>query len=147
MLIREAIPEDMDQILEIEDYCYDNPWPREAFEEEIENHELGIGVVAEDDGIIVGFFTGMVVADEMQLHNIAVHPDYRGQGVARALMENVDQYGLDRNCDRILLEVRKDNEIANRLYLSLGFEEAHDRENYYGPDADANLYIKILRRS
>lgn len=64
MLIRDATAEDMNQILEIEDYCYENPWPREAFEEEIENHELGIGVVAEVDGIIVGFFTGLAVAGE-----------------------------------------------------------------------------------
>jgi ribosomal-protein-alanine N-acetyltransferase len=145
MLIRDATAEDINQILEIEEYCYDNPWPREAFEEEIENQELGIGVVAEDDGIIVGFFTGLVVAGELQLHNIAVHPDYRGQGIARALMETVDQYGVERNCDRVLLEVRKDNEIANRLYLSLGYEEAGDQEIYYGPSEDANLYSKSLR--
>ncbi|MFC1481525.1 ribosomal protein S18-alanine N-acetyltransferase [Candidatus Neomarinimicrobiota bacterium] len=135
----------MNQILDIEDYCYENPWPREAFEEEIENQELGIGVVAEVDGIIVGFFTGLAVAGELQLHNIAVHPDYRGQGIARALMATVDQYGKERNCDRVLLEVRKDNEIANRLYLSLGYEEVGDRKNYYGASTDATLYTKNLR--
>ena len=145
MLIRDATAEDINQILEIEEYCYDNPWPREAFEEELENHEFGLGVVAEDDGIIVGFFTALVVAGELQLHNIAVHPDYRGQGIARALMETADQCGAERNCDRILLEVRKDNEIANRLYLSLGYKEAGDREDYYGLSADANLYTKFLK--
>jgi len=145
MLIRDATAEDINQILEIEAYCYENPWPREAFEEEIENNELGVGVVAEDDGIIVGFFTGLAVAGELQLHNIAVHPDYRGQGIARALMETVDQHCADLNCNRVLLEVRKDNEIANRLYLSLGYEEASDRKNYHGSSAEANLYTKSLR--
>ena len=145
MLIREAHNQDIDQLIAIEELCYDHPWPREAFEEEIERDDVGISLVAEDEGLIVGFLSGMVVVDEFRLHNIAVHPDFRGRGVGRGLIEAVESLCRQRDFRRILLEVRKGNEAARRLYLGLGFEAAGTRKDFYGPGQDAYLYIKYLR--
>ena len=144
MLIREAHVEDINQLLDIEHYCYDDPWPREAFEEEIGNGIAGIGMVAEDDGIIVGFITGLTMAQELQVHNIAVHPDYQGRGIGRQLMEAVDALGRAGDYKRISLEVRQDNDIACKLYLSLGFKAVGTRKDFYGPGQDASLYTKEL---
>ena len=144
MLIREAHVEDINQLLDIEHYCYDDPWPREAFEEEIGNGIAGIGMVAEDDGIIVGFITGLTMAQELQVHNIAVHPDYQGRGIGRQLMEAVDALGRAGDYKRISLEVRRDNDIACKLYLSLGFKAVGTRKDFYGPGQDASLYTKEL---
>lgn len=144
MLIREAHVEDINQLLDIEHYCYDDPWPREAFEEEIGNGIAGIGMVAEDDGIIVGFITGLTMAQELQVHNIAVHPDYQGRGIGRQLMEAVDALGRAGDYKRISLEVRQDNDIACKLYMSLGFKAVGARKDFYGPGQDASLYTKEL---
>lgn len=144
MLIREAHNQDIDQLIAIEELCYDHPWPREAFEEEIERDDVGISLVAEDEGLIVGFLSGMAVVDEFRLHNIAVHPDFRGRGVGRGLIEAVESLCQQRDFRRILLEVRKDNEVARRLYLGLGFEAAGTRKDYYGLGQDAYLYVKYL---
>ena len=144
MLIREAHNQDIDQLIAIEELCYDHPWPREAFEEEIERDDVGISLVAEDEGLIVGFLSGMAVVDEFRLHNIAVHPDFRGRGVGRGLIEAVESLCQQRDFRRILLEVRKDNEVARRLYLGLGFEAAGTRKDFYGPGQDAYLYSKYL---
>jgi len=144
MLIREAHNQDIDQLVAIEEFCYDHPWPREAFEEEIERDDVGISLVAEDEGLIVGFLSGMAVVDEFRLHNIAVHPDFRGRGVGRRLIEAVESLCRQRDFQRILLEVRKDNEVARRLYQDLGFEAAGTRKDFYGPGQDAHLYIKYL---
>jgi len=145
MLIRETHNQDIDQLIAIEELCYPLPWPREAFEEEIERDDVGISLVAEDEGLIVGFLSGMAVVDEFRLHNIAVHPDFRGRGVGRGLIEAVESLCRQRDFRRILLEVRKGNEAARRLYLGLGFEAAGTRKDFYGPGQDANLYIKYLR--
>ena len=145
MLIREAHNQDIDQLIAIEELCYDHPWPREAFEEEIERDDVGISLVAEDEGLIVGFLSGMAVVDEFRLHNIAVHPDFRGRGVGRGLIEAVESLCRQRDFRRILLEVRKGNEAARRLYLGLGFEAAGTRKDFYGPGQDAYLYSKYLR--
>ncbi|MCH7938386.1 MAG: ribosomal protein S18-alanine N-acetyltransferase [Candidatus Marinimicrobia bacterium] len=144
MLIRQAHVEDISQLLDIEHYCYDDPWPREAFEEEIGNGVAGIGMVAEDDGIIVGFITGLTMAQELQVHNIAVHPDYQGRGIGRQLMEAVDALGRAGDYKRISLEVRQDNDIACKLYMSLGFKAVGTRKDFYGPGQDASLYTKEL---
>lgn len=145
MLIREAHNQDIDQLIAIEELCYDHPWSREAFEEEIERDDVGISLVAEDEGLIVGFLSGMAVVDEFRMHNIAVHPDFRGRGVGRGLIEAVESLCRQRDFQRILLEVRKDNEVARRLYLGLGFEAAGTRKDFYGPGQDAYLYSKYLR--
>ena len=98
MLIREAHVEDINQLLDIEHYCYDDPWPREAFEEEIGNGVAGIGMVAEDDGIIVGFITGLTMAQELQVPNIAVQLDYQGRGIGLHLMESGEALGRAGGC-------------------------------------------------
>ena len=144
MLIREAHNQDIDQLVAIEELCYDQPWSREAFEEEIEREDVGIGMVAEDEGLVVGFLTGMAVVDEFHMHNLAVHPDYRGRGVARGLIKAAESLCRQREFRRILLEVREDNQAARNLYLGLGFEAAGTREDYYGPGQNANVYMKHL---
>ena len=144
MLLREAHNEDIDQLMAIEEMCYDHPWPREAFSEEIEQDEVGAGIVAEEDGIIVGYLTGLAVVDEFHLHNIAVHPDYRGQGIGRSLIEALEALCERKEYKRVILEVRKDNESARRLYLSRGFEAVGIRKDYYGPGQDAHLYTKQI---
>ena len=144
MLVREAQVGDIDQMVAIEGYCYDHPWPREAFEEEIENAGQGIGFIAEQEGFIVGFATGLEVSDEFHLHNIAVHPDYQGQGVGKELLKNIDDYCHEHDLHKILLEVRRDNENARRLYLGMGYEAVGIRKDYYGPGRDAYLFTKVL---
>ncbi|UCH63799.1 MAG: ribosomal protein S18-alanine N-acetyltransferase [Fidelibacterota bacterium] len=145
MLIREAYNQDIDQLVAIEELCYDQPWPREAFEEEIErDDDAGVGIVAEDEGLVVGFLTGMAVVDEFHLHNIAVHPDFRGRGIGRGLLEAAESLCNQKDFRRILLEVREDNEAARHLYLDLGFEAVGTRKDYYGPNQDAYMFIKHL---
>ena len=145
MLVREAHDQDIDQMMAIEELCYENPWPREAFEEEIEQADIGAGIVVEDEGLLVGFLTGMLVADEFHLHNMAVHPDFRGRGIGRELMTAVESMCHEKGIHRIQLEVREDNEIARHLYLSSGFESVGTRKDYYGPGRDAYLYTKQLK--
>jgi ribosomal-protein-alanine N-acetyltransferase len=145
MLIREAQDQDIDQLMTIEELCYEHPWPREAFEEEIEQADIGAGIVAEDEGLVVGFLTGMMVVDEFHLHNMAVHPDFRGRGIGRELIVAVESMCREKDFRRILLEVREDNEIARHLYLRMGFESVGTRTNYYGPGQHAYLYTKQLK--
>ena len=145
MLVRNAHVVDIDQLLTIEEMCYEHPWPREAFEEEIENGEVGVGMVAEDEGMIVGYLTGMVVGDRFHLHNIAVHLDFRRRGIGRSLIEAAELFCRQNSFRQILLEVREDNEDARSMYLKLGFRAAGMRRDYYGPGQDAHLYCKDLR--
>jgi [ribosomal protein S18]-alanine N-acetyltransferase len=84
------------------------------------------------------------VADEIQILNLAVHPDYRRQGVGRHLMQFLLLHAQEKKVLSIFLEVRPSNRAAQALYRSLGFEVIHRRPGYYGPEGEDAL---VLQRS
>lgn len=60
----------------------------------------------------------------LNIHDIAVLSDYRGLGIARALMKTIAESALEEGCCKLTLEVREDNEPARNLYQSEGFRAA-----------------------
>ena len=75
----------------------------------------------------------------INLHDLAVHPEYQGQGIGRLLLENVITYAAENQHYAITLEVRKDNINALKLYRKLGF--AGVEENAEG---EAMLFGKLV---
>ena len=82
------------------------------------------GYVWEVDGRIVGNVTLLPTRSPRRylVANVAVHPDFRQQGIARALMSSIEEDVRQRRGREILLQVDYDNEMAIRLYQSLGYE-------------------------
>ncbi len=76
-------------------------------------------------GIIVGFFgfSTFQARPLLNLHDVAVIPECRGQGVGRALLEAAEAHARDRACCKLTLEVQDDNQRAKRLYQSFGFDD------------------------
>lgn len=64
------------------------------------------------------------------LANVAVHPDFRLRGIARALTEQALKHTRQRNAESIWLHVRDDNAIALRLYKAMGFQERARRTTW-----------------
>jgi len=92
------------------------------------------GYIWEENGHIVG--NASLVPFRHKGHrlyliaNVAVHPDHRRKGIARALTERAMQHARERKVDDIWLHVREDNLEAIRLYTSLGFVERARRTNW-----------------
>jgi GNAT superfamily N-acetyltransferase len=59
----------------------------------------------------------------MNVHDIAVHPDFRGQGVGRQLLAALEQYALSQHCCKITLEVLSGNMPARQAYIKAGFKD------------------------
>lgn len=57
----------------------------------------------------------------INIHDVAVKPTHRRRGIARALMQEVENRARAKGCCKITLEVDQDNENAQRLYADLGF--------------------------
>jgi ribosomal protein S18 acetylase RimI-like enzyme len=57
----------------------------------------------------------------LNIHDIAVLPEWRGRSIARGLLEAIEVLGRDLDCCRITLEVREDNPRARQIYESAGF--------------------------
>jgi ribosomal protein S18 acetylase RimI-like enzyme len=74
-------------------------------------------------GIAVCFlgFSTFAARPLINIHDLAVLPEYRGQGVGRLLLERVEAKGQALGCCKLTLEVRHDNHRAQRLYQKAGF--------------------------
>jgi ribosomal protein S18 acetylase RimI-like enzyme len=57
----------------------------------------------------------------VNIHDLAVRPEYRGRGFGRALLEHVERDARATGCCGLTLEVRGDNGAAQKLYASCGF--------------------------
>jgi ribosomal protein S18 acetylase RimI-like enzyme len=68
----------------------------------------------------VGFST-FAARPLINIHDLAVMPDYRGQGIGRLLLERIEAKGRELECCKLTLEVREDNHRAQGLYQSFGF--------------------------
>ena len=71
----------------------------------------------------VGFST-FLARPLINIHDLAVLPTYRSQGVGRLLLEQVAAKGKALGCCKLTLEVRADNYPAQRLYEAVGFDNA-----------------------
>ena len=88
-------------------------------------------LLAELDGVAVGYAAVSVVADIAELQRIAVTPARRRTGLATALVAAVAATARTGGADRLLLEVREDNPGALSFYAGRGFVEIDRRRRYY----------------
>lgn len=58
----------------------------------------------------------------LNIHDIAVHADYRRRGVGRQLLQMAEEIARQRDCCKITLEVLSNNESAIHAYREFGFE-------------------------
>ncbi|MBW1953122.1 MAG: ribosomal protein S18-alanine N-acetyltransferase, partial [Deltaproteobacteria bacterium] len=137
---RPATASDVDAIWAIEQVSFPSPWPRFSFWEELRNpisHVLVAGSPPYSEEIW-GYVVYWLVADEMHILNLAVHPAYRRQGIARRLLQEALHRARGLGARQAWLEVRPSNQAAQSLYHSLGFKPVATRKRYYhntGEDA------------
>ena len=71
---------------------------------------------------MVGMIVIWVILDEAHVATIAIHPDYRGQGIGRRLLASGLQAAYQRGARLAYLEVRRGNTVAQNLYQRFGFQ-------------------------
>ncbi len=120
----------LDGILEIENASFLSPWNRKDFLQEIVNPISHLWTVMMD-GALVGYVCFWSFDNVVQLLNIAVHPNKRGQGTGYRLLKEVIEKGVSKNMEQIWLEVRVSNRSAIGLYKKTGFVEVGLRPGYY----------------
>jgi ribosomal-protein-alanine N-acetyltransferase len=97
-------------------------------------------LVAVEEDRIVGFVVARTVAaDEREILNVAVAPDFRRKGVARALLDST----LRAFRGSVFLEVRESNGVAQEFYKSLGFKELSKRRGYYESPPETAIVMKF----
>ena len=141
---------DISQVALIEEASFSNPWPEEAFKNEIVKNAFSYPVVARPvssspggSDFVAGYCIKWVVFNELHVQNVAVHPQHRRRGLGRSLVEEAFEFGRSAGCRAAFLEVRESNTNARRLYVGMGFREVGQRRNYYNrPREHAIQYRK-----
>lgn len=92
-----------------------------------------------------GFALSRTVAGESELLTLAVHPDFQGQGIGRALTKEW-LAGLRGSAQTAFLEVAADNAAATNLYTTEGFTEIGRRAGYYARKNAAAADAIVMQR-
>ena len=133
--LRRMKSSDLRAVMEIDASFLPRPWGAGIWRSELES-PFGLYLVLEDGDEIIGQIGVRSVLDELHITTIAVRPDHRGRGHARAMIRGAISAYPDACL--VHLEVRPTNTSARTLYRSLGFRETGRRPRYYG-DEDALL--------
>jgi ribosomal-protein-alanine N-acetyltransferase len=134
-VLRRMRAADLPAVMEVEALCLPRPWSAGIWRGELESpHALYL--VVGDSGGISGYIGVRHVLGELHVTTIAVRPERRRRGHARALIGATLAAYPEARC--VHLEVRPTNVVALTLYESLGFRKTGRRPRYYG-DEDALL--------
>jgi ribosomal-protein-alanine N-acetyltransferase len=133
--LRRMEARDLPSAMEIDALSLPRPWSAAIWRGELSS-PYGLYLVIEDRGQVFGQIGVRHVLGELHITTIAVRPEYRRRGHARALIGAA--LAAFPDASHVHLEVRPTNVEAITLYESLGFRETGRRPRYYG-DEDAVL--------
>lgn len=122
--------EDIDEVLDISSLSFSVCWSKSSYIQELTN-PVAKYFIAKIDNKVVGFAGTWIVLDEAHITNIAVHPNYRKQGIASKLLEELLNYCKNKGCIAYTLEVRSSNKAAKALYEKYNFKQDGIRKGYY----------------
>jgi len=131
---------DIPAVLVIEGLSFSNPWSDATFRGEVQNEGISFPVVIvhEPDQKVVGYLIYWQIRDEVQITNLALHPDFRGRGIGESVLRVVLKEVCGKGATFVTLEVRSSNTPAISLYKKLGFKVFGTRKGYYtNPVEDA----------
>jgi [ribosomal protein S18]-alanine N-acetyltransferase len=154
-VIRAATAADLDAIMLIERHSFPtDAWSAELMAAELSSPhgrylvdvEPATGSSVQGTGEVVVGYGGVRAlrgSADSDIQTIALDAAHRGSGRGRALLRALLAEAAARGAHEVFLEVRADNPVAQRLYLSEGFAEIGRRAGYYQPD-DVDAVIMRL---
>ena len=143
MIFVQALLKDLPQLLAIESASFIQPWSRGSFLSELRKVPPSLYLIRRESGVcVLGYLCFWLVADEIQLLNLAVHPDHRRKGLGRQLVNFLLDQAREKGISKVLLEVRASNQTAIALYRSFNFEVLYTRPGYYEPDGEDAMIME-----
>ena len=136
---------DIENVIAIERASFQFPWSTRFFLDELQV-DCARSLLAEVEGRIVGYVLFWFLPEEVDIHNIAVHPDFRRQGIGRLLLEQVIDSARRQERLRVTLDVRFSNAPAQNLYRSFGFVIRGLRKGYYSDNGEDALVMALELR-
>ncbi len=134
-------------------------WDESYPNEEVFGEDIGLGQlwIAEIDGALAGV-AAITTNQEPEyaqvgwnieepaivVHRLAVHPDFRGAGVAQALMQKAEDVARERGIHCLRVDTNTRNEATQRLFPKLGYALAGEIGLGFRPGLRFLCYEKRL---
>jgi ribosomal-protein-alanine N-acetyltransferase len=144
--------EDLPTVLQIDRMSFPTPWSERSYRFELQENPaanlLVADLVDESTESVIGYVGFWLIADEVHISTLAVHPDQRRRGVGEQLLLAALNYAVRCNADIATLEVRVSNQAAIDLYHKHKFKIVGRRTRYYHDNNEDALLMtmKDLRR-
>jgi ribosomal-protein-alanine N-acetyltransferase len=159
--------EDIPQVVRIDEASFPSSWSPRTYQFEISNRDTSQMIVLEMSNLtsrpaggwrsmvqrwllnpkitdaIVGYGGCWLIAGEAHISTIAVHPDFRGQGLGELLLVAMLQRGIYLGGEYSVLEVRASNYAAQSLYRKYEYEVVGRRKAYYRDNSEDALLMEI----
>lgn len=136
---RPATPEDLPELVKIEETSHPAPWSLQNFQAELEKPFSHVLVLTDDetDAIIAGYAVFWLINEECQILNLAVDTPFRRKGLGKLILQQIVRQAERHKMKQITLEVRKSNMPAIQLYQNNHFLTTHVRKEFYSNGEDA----------
>jgi ribosomal-protein-alanine N-acetyltransferase len=150
MRLREYTESDLAAIFALDEVCFEPPFRFSArVMRQFAEARNALTVVAETEtGAIAGFCITHVERAGKGLRAYVVTLDvasqYRRHGVAKRMMERIEQEAIEAGCDSMELHVSVDNHGAIAFYEREGYDRSHLVKGFYGLGRHAYVYRKSL---
>ena len=133
-------------LVALEAECFpSDPWGEEALAAHLSSPTAGGLLVTDPAGKPLGAVLYGAIVPEWEIYRVCVTPSARGQGIGRALLVTLHGRLVEAGYDTGMLEVRRSNTPAIRLYESCGYVQTGVRRDYYRhPTEDALIYQKRI---
>ena len=118
------------EIARLEKECFSSPWSEDGLKSELDNNFARFFVAFSGEKI-AGYIGSHNVLGEVYITNVAVFPEFRRNGVGKALIEFLVDEMKTENAEFVTLEVRESNLNAISLYEKCGFEKVGKRKDFY----------------
>ena len=145
ILISKMQDEDIEEALLTEQSHNIHILSKNILKEDIKNKNYNYLVAKNNDGKIIGYIGISYVLDSADIISIVVHKDYTKKGIATLLLQEIFAFAKENNIQKIMLEVRRSNLPAQKLYEKHGFKQIAIRKKYYDNTEDALIYEKELQ--
>ncbi len=133
---------DIPDLVALERLCFAVPWTVKQYATVMGNKPFQVFGLREA-GELIAYLTLYMAAGEMEVLNIATHPERRRQGHARRLLSHVLHLCREMGIKQGFLEVRRSNIPAQNLYRAYGFAEVGVRRRYYPDNREDAIIMRL----
>ena len=141
--LQKMTPADLTAVYHIDQLSFPTPARKGLYEHEVRQNNLAHYWVVFAADTMVGYAGYWLLADELHISTIAVHPQWRGKKLGELLLLQLLTAGYRHPANIATLEVRRSNVVAQRLYQKYEFEIVGERRRYYRDTGEDALIMTV----